>query len=213
MLSSMYLPTHFKVEDGDAVAAYIDAHPLAQLVCNGPHGLPVANPLPLRLQVGSDASMPWQLEGHLARANPQVELLRTQGRALLLFGSAGAYVSPALYETEKAVPTWNYIAVHLIVSVTLVEDEAGKDALLKRLIAVHEPAYAARWRSLPADYQHSMLGAIVGLQLQVNQVEAKFKLSQNRPAVDRSSVHAAHAAGSAATQELAGWMDRLDRAP
>ncbi|MEY4749530.1 MAG: hypothetical protein RIQ60_1744 [Pseudomonadota bacterium] len=215
MLISMYLPAHFQVDDADAVADFIAAHPLAQLVCNGADGeLPVVNPLPLRLQASAgtqDGTAPtnWVLEGHLARANPQLALLQRHGRALVVFGSAGAYVSPALYEADKAVPTWNYIAVQVDVTVELVDDDAAKDALLKRLIAVHEPDYAARWRALPGDYQHAMLRAIVGLRLQVRSVQAKFKLSQNRPGADRERVQQAHAAGSAAEHEMAQWMARI----
>jgi transcriptional regulator len=221
----MYLPTHFQVDDGAAVADFIAAHPLAQLVSNGLDGeLPVVNPLPLRLQTGSgpaagsstspaSTDQPWLLEGHLARANPQLDLLRRQGRALVVFGSAGAYVSPALYDADKAVPTWNYITVQLGVRVELVDDAAAKDALLKRLIAVHEPAYAARWRALPENYQQSMLQAIVGLRLRVDSLQAKYKLSQNRPDADRSRVQQAHDSGSAAEHEMAQWMARINPVP
>jgi transcriptional regulator len=216
MLSPMYLPTHFNVDSPELVKAYVDAHPLALLVCTGDDGLPCANHVPLRLfesATGVATAPPsWRLEGHLARANPQIEQLRRIRQALVIFGGPGAYVSPSLYDAAKAVPTWNYIAVHLSVEVALVEAEADKDALLKRLIGVHEPAYAARWRALPADYQHSMLGAIVGVQLSVTRVEAKFKLSQNRPEADRQRVHDAHASGAPAQQEMAQWMQRLGAA-
>lgn len=238
MLAPMYMPTHFNVDSPELVKAYVDAHPLALLVCTGDDGLPCANHVPLRLFESVHAMAPrpgdgttaglaggaasdttpaatppnWRLEGHLARANPQIEQLRRIRQALVIVGGPGAYVSPSLYDATKAVPTWNYIAVHLWVDVALVEAEADKDALLKRLIAVHEPAYAARWRGLPADYQHSMLGAIVGVQLAVTRVEAKFKLSQNRPEADRQRVHDAHAGGSPGQQELAQWMKRLGAA-
>lgn len=238
MLAPMYLPTHFNVDSPELVKAYVDAHPLALLVCTGDAGLPCANHVPLRLFESTDAMAPspidgaadgrpvgndtaaapahtapsWRLEGHLARANPQIEQLRRTRQALVIFGGPGAYVSPSLYDAVKAVPTWNYIAVHLSVEVSLVEAEADKDALLKRLIGVHEPAYAARWRALPADYQHNMLGAIVGVQLAVTRVEAKFKLSQNRPEADRQRVHDAHAGGAPAQQEMAEWMKRLGAA-
>lgn len=220
MLMRMYLPTHFQVDAPELVKAYVDAHPLALLVCTGDDGLPCANHVPLRLfelpaaapRAGDAGAPAWCLEGHLARANAQVEQLRRNPRALVVVGGPGAYVSPSLYDAAKAVPTWNYIAVHLWVEATLVDAEADKDALLKRLIGVHEPAYAERWRALPADYQRGMLGGIVGLQLAVTRVEAKFKLSQNRPEADRQRVHDAHAGGPAAEQELARWMQRLGAA-
>jgi transcriptional regulator len=99
----------------------------------------------------------------------------------------------------------------------IVEDEkddpatthARKDALLKNLIAVNEPAYAEQWSELPIGYRISMTSGIVGFRIAIAKIEGKFKLSQNRPEQDRRNVHAAHAEGDMDQRALAEWMERL----
>jgi transcriptional regulator len=135
--------------------------------------------------------------------------LRAQASVLAVFSGPSAYISPAHYDTKLAVPTWNYIAVHVYGTLKLIDDLAGKDALLKRLIAQHEPGYAEQWRGLPTAYQDKMLNAIVGFRLQVTRWEGKFKLSQNRPAPERRRIQDAFAEGTANEQALARWMAQL----
>jgi transcriptional regulator len=91
----------------------------------------------------------------------------------------------------------------------LVEDEPGKEALLECLIEAHEPAFLDRWRNFPQDFRRNMLAGIVGFRIPIARIEGKFKLSQNRAAAERVSVHSAHAAGSPDQQALAAWMERL----
>jgi transcriptional regulator len=86
---------------------------------------------------------------------------------------------------------------------------ADKDALLKRLIGRNEPGYAEQWRGLPEDFQQKMLAAIVGLRIVPTRVEAKFKLSQNRPAGDRARILAAQRDGNETERDMAEWMARL----
>ena len=147
-------------------------------------------------------------EGHFARANPHWAAL-AQRETLVVFPGPHSYVSPTLYAEPLSVPTWNYIAIHACGSLQLVEDEPGKDALLKDLIEQHEPAFAEHWRGLPEGFRRTMLAGIVGFRIPITRIEGKFKLSQNRPEADRRNVHAAHAAGTADQQSLAAWMARL----
>jgi transcriptional regulator len=120
---------------------------------------------------------------------------------------------------RKSVPTWNYIAIHATGTLELIPDVPGDDAgnqarkeeLLKRLIAIHEPEYAAQWDSLPPAYHISMTAGIVGFRIGIRKLEGKFKLSQNRPEQDRKNVQAAHAAGTPDQRSLAEWMKRLAR--
>jgi transcriptional regulator len=107
------------------------------------------------------------------------------------------------------VPTWNYLAVHVQGELSLIEATAEKDALLKRLIGQHEPGYAEHWRGLPEDFQHKLLGAIVGFRIRVRRWEAKAKLSQNRSALERVRIVAQAEAGTPRERELAQWMRRL----
>jgi transcriptional regulator len=98
--------------------------------------------------------------------------------------------------------------VHCTVQATLVEDPAAKDALLKKLIADHEPSYAAQWRSLGEEFARKMLAGIVGFELQVLQLQCKLKLNQHRPEA-HAAMRAGYGAGNERERELARWMDRL----
>src|SRR5664280_1021003 len=166
---------------------------------------PVATHLPL---VVKDEGEHGLLEGHFARANPHWKSLAGQ-TTLVVFSGPHAYVSPALYNEPQSVPTWNYIAVHAYGTLSLVEDEPGKDVLLTGLINANEPAYAEKWMAMPEGFRRSMLAGIIGFRIPIARIQGKFKLSQNRPETDRRSVQASQAAGDSDQQALAAWMSRL----
>lgn len=148
------------------------------------------------------------LEGHFAKANPHWQALAGR-ETLIVFSGPHSYVSPKLYIEELSVPTWNYIAIHAYGTLELVEEPDGKDALLKNLIAMHEPDYAEQWNRQPEGYKRTMLAGIVGFRVPIARIEGKFKLSQNRHETERNNVRAAHAAGTQQQQSLAAWMQRL----
>jgi transcriptional regulator len=166
---------------------------------------PSATHLPL---VVKDECEHGVLEGHFARANPHWKSLAEQ-ETLVVFSGPHSYVSPMLYAEPLSVPTWNYIAVHAYGTLSLIEDEPDKDALLAGLIATNEPAYATQWRQMPEGFRRSMLAGIVGFRIPIARIEGKFKLSQNRPQADRLHVRATHATGDSDQQALASWMARL----
>jgi transcriptional regulator len=169
--------------DGEATATHL---PL-MVKDDGPHGL---------------------IEGHFARANKHWQALAGR-EALVVFPGPHSYVSPSNYVEELSVPTWNYIAVHAYGKLTLVEDDAGKEALVEGLIAIHEPRYTEQWRGTPEGYRRTMLAGIMGFRIPIERIEGKFKLSQNRKDQERANVRATQAAGSSDERELAEWMERL----
>ena len=130
---------------------------------------------------------------HLARPNPQVEDLSHGEEVLTIFSGPHAYVSPSWYAAGPAVPTWNYVDVHAYGTVRLVEDGDWLRRLLLRLSDRHEAGSPAPWRmqDLPEPYLQGMLKGIIGFDIAVTRLEGKYKLSQNRPAVDRPRVIAA----------------------
>ena len=209
----MYIPKFNEVSDRATLIEAMRAWSFATLFGLDETGAPVATHLPL---VVKDEGEHGVLEGHFAKANPHWKALAGK-ETLVVFAGPHSYVSPSLYSNVKSVPTWNYIAIHAVGKLQIVEDAAGddaanfalKDALLKNLIAVHEPPYAAQWNDLPVTYRISMTNGIVGFRIAIERIEGKFKLSQNRPEEDRRSVYAAHAAGDADQQALAAWMRRL----
>jgi transcriptional regulator len=165
----------------------------------------VATHLPL---VVKDEGAHGFLEGHFAKANPHWQTLAGR-EALVVFQGPHSYVSPTLYVEELSVPTWNYIAVHAYGTLSLVDDDPGKEALLSDLIAAHETAYLEHWRGLPEGFRRTMLAGIMGFRIPIARIEGKFKLSQNRSPQERGNVYAAQSAGSPDERALARWMERL----
>lgn len=204
----MYLPAHFTSTDFDHARRLMAEHPLALLVGPDAQGASFGSHLPLVAAMQEDVLV---LEGHLARANPHWGWLQQQKQVLAVFSGPGAYVSPAHYESVKNVPTWNYAALHAYGDVELIDGGADKDGLLKRLIGRFEPDYAEQWRGLPEDFQHKLLGAIVGFRIRVTRWELKLKMSQNRAAVERQLIREALAASERAEDRaVAAWMARLE---
>jgi transcriptional regulator len=202
----IYLPKHFTVTDRAQLRAVIDAHPFATLVSAG-DGEPRFTHLPL---VALESGEALTLLGHIARANPHGDGLRDGDPVVAIFHGPNGYVSPRWYTTREAVPTWNYVVVHAHGRVRRVEDGAGKERILKALIDAHDPAYRTQWDvELTEEFREKMKGAIVGLQISVERLEGKFKLSQNRPAQDRANVLAAMDGGGEDKRLMAAWMRRL----
>lgn len=200
----MYLPPQFKGNRAQA-EALITEHPFASLISMDDAGLPYVTHLPLHLE---DRVGQWVLLGHVAKPNPHWRYLQARAQAVVTFLGPHAYLSPKVYPDLARVPTWNYLAVHCTVRSTLIEDPAGKEALLKKLIGDHEPPYAEQWRGLGEEFAHKMLAGIVAFELEVTDLQCKLKLNQHRPEA-HAAMKAMYAAGTADEQALAVWMDGL----
>jgi len=181
----MYLPPAFREEDLGRLHGLMREHSFAILVTQDGEA-PFATHLPLLLD---EARGPLgALRGHVARANPQWRCFSDQ-EALAIFSGPHAYVSPAWYETELSVPTWNYVAVHAYGRVRLLEGEGELDGLLRDLVAEYEAGRPEPWAdALPAEYRQGLMQGIVGFELEITRLEGKRKLSQNRSAADRAGV-------------------------
>jgi transcriptional regulator len=205
----MYTPKFNQVTDRAVLIEAMRANSFAilfgPLVGTDADAPPIATHLPL---VVKDEAEHGVIEGHFAKANRHWQSLAGH-EALVIFSGPHSYVSPTLYTEPLSVPTWNYIAVHACGTLELIEGEEGKDALLKGLIALHEPAYAERWREMPFGFRRAMLAGIVGFRIVISRIEGKFKVSQNRNEMERHNVQTAHAAGTPDQQALAAWMRRL----
>ena len=205
----MYSPRFNQVADRAILIEAMRAYSFAILF--GPQSTPdapaplVATHLPL---VVKDEGPHGLIEGHFAKANRHWQALAGH-ETLVVFPGPHSYVSPSFYTDPLSVPTWNYIAIHAYGTLTLIEDEPGKDALLASLIAANEPAFLHKWQSMPDAFRRSMLAGIVGFRIPIAKIEGKFKISQNRAPQERINVHSAHAAGTPDQQALAAWMHRL----
>jgi transcriptional regulator len=201
----LYIPKFNQLTDRAILLEAMQRYSFAILFGTGADDAPIATHLPL---VVKDEGEHGLIEGHFAKANPHWHSLAGR-EVLVVFPGPHSYVSPVNYVEELSVPTWNYIAIHAYGKVELIEDDAGKQALLAGLIAKNEPRYAEKWRALPEGYKRTMLAGIMGFRIPIERIEGKFKLSQNRKPEERANVHAAQAVGSSDECELAQWMERL----
>ncbi len=185
-----YLPAHFEQQDLAEQQALIEAHPLATWACVSGGEL-LVNHVPMMLDRTRGAF--GTLIGHVARANP---VWRDPQRSVFVFQGADAYVSPGWYpakrEHGKVVPTWNYAVVHAEGTPRVTEDPAALRAIVERLTERHEAAMPHPWAvgDAPEDYIGKMLQAIVGIELPIERLVGKWKVSQNRSAPDREGVAA-----------------------
>ena len=203
----MYTPAHFEETRTPVMHDLVRAHPLATWVVQGADGL-VVNHIPFLID--AERGPHGTLVGHVARANPIWQQL---GSSVAVFQGPQAYVSPNWYPSKhahgKAVPTWNYAVVHAHGTPRAIE---ARDALLDivtRLTHVHEAGQAAPWAvsDAPAEYIEQMLKAIVGIEIPIERLAGKWKVSQNRGEADRLGVAAGlrHRA-DAESLAMADWV-------
>ena len=182
----MYVPAHFAGED-EAVRELLESRGAADLVTMTPDGL-VATMLPFLFDRERNV-----LLGHLARNNEHWRL-PVIGDALVIMRGPDAYVSPNWYASKqehgRVVPTWNYITAHVHGTMTVYDDPAWVENVVRRLSDRHESGRAEPWSvdDAPAKFVSGQLRAIVGVEIAIKRIEAKFKLSQNRPAADVDGV-------------------------
>jgi len=174
----MYIPRHFEQNDEATLFDFIDAHAFGTLITT-PGGKPFASHVPFLLDRKAR-----KLHCHLARPNPQWQHLADAPEVLAVFAGPHAYVSPTWY-VAPGVPTWNYAVVHVHGTARCVDDAAFTRAHVETLAAKFERGSAAPW--VP-DYDVRRLEGIVGIEIGIASFEGKFKLSQNRSAVDRAQV-------------------------
>jgi transcriptional regulator len=185
----MYVPAHFEAGP-DAIRNLLTRSGAANLVTMTSHGL-LATLIPFVYD--PDAGGHGALQGHLARNNTQWSEPAV-GEALAIIQGADAYVSPSWYASKaehgRVVPTWNYSTAHVYGNLVVHEDPAWIASQVRRLTGVHEAGFDHPWSvdDAPERYISGQLRAIVGVELVITRIEAKAKLSQNRPDADIDGV-------------------------
>ena len=193
----IYRPDAFRLDDREALLAFATAHPFATVITRGQTGLTISH-LPLLVDPRRGV-----LRGHLARANPQYDDLVAGCDVIAIFHGPHAYVSPSVYEEQPSVPTWNYVVVHASGKGRVI-DETALRAMLDELVGHFDPT---GWRfEAPEEYVQSALGAIAGFEILIEQLEGKWKLSQNRSLVDQARVVAWLERGDDASRAVAALM-------
>ncbi|MBD8665166.1 FMN-binding negative transcriptional regulator [Rhizobium sp. CFBP 8752] len=187
----MYQPPHFREDDLGTQHALIRAYPLGMLITSGNSGL-LANPVPFHLD--GEASDKGVLRLHLARANSQWKDIRDGATVLAVFQGADSYVTPSWYQTKqetgKVVPTWNYAIVQARGPARIVEDAGWLLAQIEAITGQHENSRPMPWsvNDAPDDFISAQLKGIVGVEIEISEIEGKWKVSQNRPVGDREGV-------------------------
>jgi transcriptional regulator len=181
----MYLPKRFENQDWTQSLALMQKYPLATVISQTEQG-PYISHLPLVVEANESEI---SLVGHLARANPHWKVLE-KGSVTVVFHGPQAYITPKWY-VENDVPTWNYAVVHVKGRCSLIEDPAGIQKCLKDLSDFAEKDNSDPWEFwIPEDLAAPgvLEKAIVGFSIQVESLQSKFKLSQNRSETDRAGV-------------------------
>ena|SRR4029077_1087462 len=178
----MYIPPLNRVEDRQAINAFIHAHGFATVITNS-DGKTVASHLPVLFDEEMNL-----LRSHMARANEQWKQFASGDEVLCVFHGAHAYISPSWYEQQHTVPTWNYAVVHVYGKPSLV-DEAQLKQIVLDTTAKYESSMPQPWK-IPLSEKEidQMLKAIVGFKIDIVRVEAKFKLGQNRSREDQEKM-------------------------
>lgn len=184
----MYVPKSFEETDVATMHALIRAHPLGTWVTHGATDITVDH-IPFLLRPGG---LYGTLVGHVARANPVWRTL--EGASVVVFQGSDSYITPSWYPskhaTGKAVPTWNYAVVHARGVPRAIQDGAWLFAHLEEATSTHEATQALPWKlaDAPVGFIEQLVANIVGIEIPVERLDGKWKVSQNRPTADRLGV-------------------------
>jgi transcriptional regulator len=182
----MYVPTVFRLDSREEIARLVGEYNFATLVSCGILGLQATH-LPLLF---SDQDHPPKIYGHMAKANSQWREFDGRTEAVAIFVGPHHYISPRVYKTTPNVPTWNYAAVHMYGRPVPITDPALTLGHLHELLTKIDPNLE---NDLPeatdSKYHESMLNGLVAFEMEVQKVEAKAKLNQNKKPTDRVAVY------------------------
>ncbi len=171
----MYILKYFAETDPEKLFDFIRANNFGILFSQR-NGQPYATHLPFLVE--REAGSNGWLWGHMAKANPHWQDL--EGEVLVVFPGPHAYISPAWYEEEKVVPTWNYVAVHVYGQISLIHEDEQLLKIVHNSVKFYEAGRLAPWTlDTSSEYVHKLLKGIVGFKIEITRLEGKWKLSQN----------------------------------
>jgi transcriptional regulator len=201
----MYTPSFNSFTDRQEIITFMQRYSFAAIVAQI-DGLPVATHLPFLVKEENNKII---LQAHFAKANPQWKELEGN-TSLVIFTEPHAYISPNNYEKVENVPTWNYIAVHAYGKAQILDGVEQKIELLKHTINAFESAYLQQWEGLPDQYRLKMMNGIVAFEIEVTDLQAKMKLSQNRSELERENIiHTLGQSTDTNEREIAAYMSKL----
>jgi transcriptional regulator len=205
----MYTPKHFQLSNDQEVIYFMQKYSFATIVTMM-NGVPEATHLPFLVEQRGEQLV---LVSHFAKANPQTAAVFNE-TSLVIFIEPHAYISPANYEKDQNVPTWNYLSVHAYGKAILIDDKTQVAQLLEKMIGFYEAGYRKQWDKLPDDYKHKMINGIVAFEIVVTDLQAKKKLSQNRTENERINIIASfNNSADQNEQQIGAYMSVLKQQP
>lgn len=186
----MHTPRLFEQNDPLKLKEHISCYPFATLISNTDAGLDATH-IPFILNQSNDKDV---LQAHIAKTNPLWEKLANKSEVLVVFNGPNCYVSPNFYptkiETGRAVPTWNYVTVHIKGALSFIHDDDWILQMIDRLTTQQEAAQPSPWSvsDAPDEYIKKMLTAVVGIEIEVSSIVGQWKLSQNQPEKNKQGV-------------------------
>ncbi|MBF7687420.1 FMN-binding negative transcriptional regulator [Acinetobacter rathckeae] len=189
----MFQPTQYQEHDLETLQQFISTHNFATLMSyNSTHEQIEADHLPFLLDTKQGTY--GTLSAHIAKANPLYKNIQQNQSVLLSFQGDQQYISPNWYPSKqdhhRAVPTWNYMVVHVRGRLRCIDDEKSLLALLGRLTRQHEASQNTPWKmkDAPADYINALLKDIAIIYIEIDSIVGQFKTSQDRPNTDKVKV-------------------------
>jgi transcriptional regulator len=180
----MFIPQSMQMDGGSQqLDSFIAQNGFAVLVSSDLQSTHL--PLTYAVEEGPNGT----LYGHMAKANPHWKSLEGE-RVLVVFAGPHSYISPNFYATKPAVPTWNYAAVHCYGKVELLTHEETLDSM-NSLVSQYEPGLHSQPDIMPEEYKQKLSQGVVGFRVQLDEIQAKEKLGQHKPADDQKGVYKA----------------------
>lgn len=208
---SIYIPERHQEKDRAFIASFLNDYSFAMVVTA--KGGPRVTNVPTLYEPSSDPKSWGKIWWHIAKANGQNEAINPSGEALVVFHGPHSYISPNWYAGKNAVPTWNFAVVHASGTANRLDDDAYFAAQLANLVSRNESKYAAGEKSwalqnLPDSNLKGMRQGIVAYEMEIESVEAKFKLGQERSDGDRAGILTALRADKGAEPNLLSLTER-----
>ncbi|WP_290790411.1 FMN-binding negative transcriptional regulator [Flavihumibacter sp. UBA7668] len=201
----MYISSAFKFEGKEEMIAFMKRYSFATIV-TVVDGLPVASQLPFIILEKEGKLI---LRSHFALVNEQAKHIES-AVSLIMFSQPHAYISPAHYDKQESVPTWNYLAVHAYGRAVIITDENAVEDMLEELILTYESGYLKQWKGLPEKYRSGMKKGILAFDLEVIDLQGKKKLSQNKNLMEIQRIATElESSQDTAEKDLAAYMRSL----
>lgn len=183
----MFVPKIYRAKSVSDIKVFVKNNSFASLV-GQLDGRPIATHTPLFLTEidGKD-----YLVGHIARANEQYKCFDGEQQLLAIFQNQHSYISSSWYKETTSVPTWNYIAVHITGTAIPMTDQETR-TLMHNMVTSYEGGQKNPFKidDLPEEQYKRLLRGIVAFKIEIDTIEAAYKLSQDKSTLDHKNITA-----------------------